>query len=285
MLLSLVAPVLLAGWSLFGLTVGGDDPMTTPANFPYYGTLSSTSVFGVVLIDPFGGLQSFIAAKAMSPDWLLGLLILLLVYALIRGRAFCGWICPVNLLLEIVDWLREKLNIKVEEHVLPRHVKGYVAAAVLLLSAILSIPVFEVFSPISFIVKGLIVGGTAGGLTMLAILLVELFWGHRVWCRAICPVGGFYEVIGSIGLVNVQIDHDKCIGCNKCKKCCLCDPEILDEAVAGTDTMVRAGDCMLCGKCVEACPTAALAVRPGRTAKPEAQPIAEPKARAGSDSE
>jgi NapH/MauN family ferredoxin-type protein len=129
---------------------------------------------------------------------------------------------------------------------------------------LLSIPVFETLSPISFLNKGIVFGSMAGGLTLLAVLVVELFWGHRVWCRSICPLGGFYEIVGKVGLVNVHIDHDACIGCNKCKKACLCDPEILEAAVAGEDTIVRPGDCMLCGKCVEACPAGALSVKPGR---------------------
>ena len=264
-----LVPVVAAGWSLFGATVGGDAAMATPAELPFFGTLSSSSVFGITLLDPFAMLQVVVAGKTFSLELLLGALPVLLVYGLIRGRAFCGWTCPVNLLLEALDWVRGKLHIKVEEHVLPRHVKVYVAAAVLVLSLVLGIPVFEVLSPISFINKVFVLGGMAGGLTLIAVLLVELFWGHRVWCRSICPLGGFYEVVGKAGLVNVHIDHDACIGCNKCKKACLCDPEILDDVVADADTMVRAGDCMLCGRCVEACPTAALAVKPGRTPKPE----------------
>lgn len=260
-----LVPVLAAGWSLLGGTVGGDNAIGTPANsFPFYGTLSSSSVFGISLLDPFAMLQAVVAAKAFSPEWLLAALPVLVVYGLIRGRAFCGWCCPVNLLLEFVDWLRAKLHIKVEERVLPRHVKVYVAAGVLVLSLLLGFPVFEALSPISFINKGLVLGSMVGGITLLAVVLVELFWGHRVWCRAICPLGGFYEVVGKVGLVNVHIDHEKCIGCNKCKKACLCDPEILDAAVAGEDAVVRAGDCMACGKCVEACPTAALSLKLGR---------------------
>lgn len=268
MLLVFLAPLFIAGWGLFGGMVGGDNTMATPANsFPFYGTLSSSQIIGVELLDPYAGLQAIAAAKALSLELLVALLPPLVIYGLIRGRAFCGWTCPVNLLLEIVDWLREKLHIKVEERVLPRHTKVYVAAGVLVLSAVLSFPVFEALSPISFINKGLVLGSLVGGVTLLAIVVVELFWGHRVWCRALCPLGGFYEVLGKVALVNVQIDHDKCIGCNKCKRACLCDSEILDAVVAGEDVMVRAGDCMACGKCIEACPTAALDLRVGRTAK------------------
>ena len=259
-----LAPVFLAGWNLFGGTVGGDNAMGTPADVFFYGSLSSSSIFGINLLDPFAFLQYVVASKSIALDSLLAVLPVLVFYGLIRGRVFCGWTCPVNLLLEIIDWIRLKLKIKVEERVLPRHAKVYIAAGVLVLSLVLSFPVFEALSPISFINKGLIFGSLVGGITLLAVILVELFWGHRVWCRALCPLGGFYEVVGKVGLLNVAIDNETCIGCNKCKKACLCDPEILDAPVAGEDVIVRAGDCMLCGKCIEACPVEALSIKIGR---------------------
>ena len=259
-----LAPVFLAGWNLFGGTVGGDNAMGTPADVFFYGSLSSSSIFGINLLDPFAFLQYVVASKSLALNALLAVLPVLVFYGLIRGRAFCGWTCPVNLLLEIIDWIRLKLKIKVEERVLPRHAKVSVAAGVLVLSLVLSFPVFEALSPISFINKGLIFGSLVGGITLLAVILVELFWGHRVWCRALCPLGGFYEVVGKVGLLNVAIDNETCIGCNKCKKACLCDPEILDAPVAGEDVIVRAGDCMLCGKCIEACPVEALSIKIGR---------------------
>ena len=259
-----LGPVFLEGWSLFGGTVGGDNAMGTPADVFFYGSLSSSSIFGINLLDPFAFLQYVVASKSIALDSLLAVLPVLVFYGLIRGRVFCGWTCPVNLLLEIIDWIRLKLKIKVEERVLPRHAKVYIAAGVLVLSLVLSFPVFEALSPISFINKGLIFGSLVGGITLLAVILVELFWGHRVWCRALCPLGGFYEVVGKVGLLNVAIDNETCIGCNKCKKACLCDPEILDAPVAGEDVIVRAGDCMLCGKCIEACPVEALSIKIGR---------------------
>lgn len=265
-LLLFLLPVFVAGWQLFGLTEGSfNQKVDTPAAvFPFYGTLSGTSLFGIELLDPFAFLQVVVAAKAITVEMVLAALPILIVYGVIRGRAFCGWMCPVNLLLEVVDWLRKKLHIKVQERVLPRHTKVYVAAGVLVLSLVLSFPVFEALSPISFINKGLVLGSVTGGVTLLAIVLVELFWGHRVWCRSLCPLGGFYEVVGKVGMVNVKIDHDACIACNKCKKACLCDSEILDAPVLGQDTIVRAGDCMLCGKCIEACPANALSLKLGR---------------------
>ena len=150
------APVLAAGWSLFGTSVGGDDAAATPAQLPFFGSLSSSSIGGLDILDPFGALQVIAASKTFELDWLLAALPVLIVYGLIRGRAFCGWVCPVNLLLEIVDFARRKLRIDVREMPVPRHAKLWIALAVLGLSALTGVPVFEAFSPISAVNKGIL---------------------------------------------------------------------------------------------------------------------------------
>ncbi len=262
LLLFVVTP-LSAGWTLLGLGIGGDEMQATPSDLVFYGTLSSTTIAGFNLLDPFAMLEIALASKTFYLDWLLFAAPIFVFYLLVRGRVFCGWVCPVNLLLEITDALRRKIGIIVEERVMPRRVKIGIAAAVLVLSAVLAVPVFEIFSPISAVNKGIVLGSAAGAVLLVAIIVVELFWAHRVWCRALCPVGGFYEAIGRAGLVNVTIDHEACIHCNACEKACLCDPQILEPAVSGSDSGVRAGDCMACGACVEVCPTGALSFKLG----------------------
>ena len=111
--------------------------------------------------------------------------------------------------------------------------------------------------------KGILLGSVAGLWTLAAIVVLELFWSHRVWCRSLCPLGGFYEAIGRFGLVNVRFDRAACIHCDACKAACLADPEILDPILNEQDTFVRAGDCMACGSCVDACPTKALSLNAG----------------------
>ena len=263
------APVLAAGWSLLGLSVGGEEPAATPAQLPFFGSLSSSSVAGVNVLDPFGMLQVAAASKTFEVDWLLAALPVLIVYGLIRGRAFCGWVCPVNLLMEIVDAVRRKLRIEVREMPVPRHAKLWIALAVLALSALTSVPVFEAFSPISAINKGILFGAVTGLWVLAAIVAVELFWGHRVWCRSLCPLGGFYEALGRVGQVNVKLDRDACIHCDACKRSCLSDPAILDPVLTERDVIVRAGDCMACGSCIDACPTRALSFSLGRVGKPK----------------
>lgn len=264
MLVLFCLPPLLAGWGVFGLFAGGDEQMPTPADGVFFGSLSSSSVGGVTLFDPLAALEVFAASHSLEFAALAGALLVLVVYGLIRGRAFCGWVCPVNLLGEGADWLRRKLGIAVPERTVPRRTKMLVALAVVALSALVGFPVFESVSPIGAVNKGLVFGGIAGAGTLVAVLVAELFFSRRIWCRSLCPLGGVYQAVGRAGQVNVAIDHEACIHCDRCKEVCLADPLILEPAVDGDEPLVRAGDCMACGACVDACPTKALRFRIGR---------------------
>lgn len=271
-LLFFLVPVVASGWALMGTDLQGDainDAVATPMQFAWSGTLSSSTIGPVTLMDPFVFLQTVAASKAFDPAWLLAALPPLLVFGIVRGRAFCGWVCPVNLVLEVVDAWRKKMCPKriLPERKLPRHAKLGVALAVLVLSALVSIPVYEIFNPISFINKGLVFGSAVGGITLVTIILLDVFWGHRVWCRSLCPMGGFYEALGKVGLVKVGINHEACIKCGNCKKACIASPEILEPVVDGPSNKVCAGDCMICGKCIDACPTHALSMGIGITDK------------------
>lgn len=271
MLVLFCLPPLLAGWGLAGLFAGADGEVATPAEGVFFGSLSSSSAAGVPLFDPLGALEVMAASRSLlAASALTGALVVVVVYGLVRGRAFCGWVCPVNLIGEGTDALRRRLGIVVPERTVNRRVKIAVALAVVALSALVGFPVFELVSPIGAVNKGLVFGGLAGAGTLLAIIVAELFVSRRLWCRSLCPLGGTFEVLGRAGQVNVAIDHDACIHCDKCSQACLADPEILAPALAGEDVIVRAGDCMACGACVDACPTSALRFRLGRPRRPQA---------------
>jgi len=235
-----------------------------PGDFFFFGTLASSTIFGVlVLVDPFAALESIVASRQLPTiSLLVGTATILVIYLLIRGRIFCGWICPVNLIVEVVEFLARPLKrimYKESDGEVPfftkinRRTKVVTTLGVLILSALCGIPVFELFSPVGAVFRGLILGAFVGTWVLIAVVIFEVFFPGRLWCRKLCPLGGFYQFIGRIGFFSVK-SKGGCIDCDACKKVCIADPSILDPVIAETDLVVRSGDCMLCGKCLDACP-------------------------------
>lgn len=74
------------------------------------GTLSSSTLFqSIPLSDPFAVLQMLSAGAVLSMDVILGAIIILAFYMSIGGRAFCSWVCPINIITDMANWLRRVL--------------------------------------------------------------------------------------------------------------------------------------------------------------------------------
>jgi ferredoxin-type protein NapH len=72
------------------------------------GNLSFAKLFDAIpLADPFAALQGFSAMADISRDFLIGALLILFFYAVIGGRLFCGWVCPLNIVTDTANWLRK----------------------------------------------------------------------------------------------------------------------------------------------------------------------------------
>lgn len=256
------AVLLLFLWvGLMGFFGGG-----VMAEGVFFGNLSSSTVAGtLVLTDPFAFLEVIAASKTVPFALLGGVLTITLFYTLVRGRSFCGWVCPLGLFAELAQWAGNKTGLRKRAPLtrqMPRSSKILAALLVLLASALVSLPVFELVSPVTALPRLFVLGVGIGVWLFVAIVLVELFFPGRLWCNSLCPVGGLYEVLGYVGLVGIR-NHEGCTRCNACKQVCLADERILDEVIVGTKTAVSAGDCMLCGKCVDACPAKTLSWRFG----------------------
>ena len=72
------------------------------------GNLSSSVLLGKVpLADPYAVLQIFSTGAIVAADALIGAVIVTLFYALIGGRAFCSYVCPVNMVTDLATILEE----------------------------------------------------------------------------------------------------------------------------------------------------------------------------------
>lgn len=219
------------------------------------GSLSGSLLLGSVpLADPFALLQVLATGTMVSSTALLGGGIVLLFFMVLGGRAFCGWVCPVNMVTDLADTLRGKPDSR--DHRMGRNIRYWVLAMSLVLSAALGRAAFEAVSPIGALHRGLIYGMGTGWTVIAALFLFDLLAVRNGFCGHLCPLGAFYSLIGRGSAVRVLHSSERCSTCMRCLEACP-EPQVL-SLVGNRDGAVLSGECTNCGRCIEVCPDRAL---------------------------
>ncbi len=92
---------------------------------------------------------------------------------------------------------------------------------------------------------------TALGMAITGTFLIGAFVKKRFFCL-FCPMSALHYVFSKIGLLRLTKDGSKCTKCGNCYR--VCDvgiKEIADDVVSKN---IVKDDCMMCFKCVAACP-------------------------------
>ena len=224
------------------------------------GNLSSSVFLDFVpMSDPYAALQMLAAGAVLATDLLIGVGVVTTFYLLIGGRAFCSWVCPINVITDAANFLRRKLEIdRVQGTKQPasRNVRYWVLALSLIISFIMGVTAFEFISPISMVHRGIAFGLGFGWAAMLIIFLFDLFVLKNGWCGHVCPLGGFYSILGKFSLIRVHHLEENCTLCMKCKVVCP-EPQVL-HMIGKESLPVISGECTNCARCVEACDDDAL---------------------------
>ncbi|MEF3191894.1 MAG: quinol dehydrogenase ferredoxin subunit NapH [Campylobacterales bacterium] len=218
------------------------------------GNLSASKLFEVIpLSDPFAVIQMATAGTIVAFDALIGAGIILLFYTLIGGRAFCSWICPVNLVTDAANGARRWLRLDdVERKVwVSRNIRYWVLALTLVLSALMGVAAFEFISPICILTRGAIFGLGFGMALLVGLFLFDLFVLKHGFCGHICPLGGFYSIVGRFRIIRVHYDSDKCTLCMRCTQICPEKPVL--NMIGKHSAAVTMGECTNCGRCIEVC--------------------------------
>lgn len=218
------------------------------------GNLSSSLIFGVIpMSDPYAVLQMLFAGAAVATTALIGAAVAVGVYALILGRAFCAWVCPMNLVTDFASQIRRWVDPKdVERKVwLSRNIRYWVLGLSLIVSALMGVAAFELISPIAMLHRGIVFGLGFGWAAVLAVLLFDLFVHKNGFCGHLCPLGGFWSQVGRFSPVRVRHDADKCTRCMNCVNICP-ERQVLHMVGKRTET-VSGAECTNCGRCIEVC--------------------------------
>jgi ferredoxin-type protein NapH len=221
------------------------------------GNLSSSLVLGAVpLSDPFVLLQSLFAGHVAEAGALIGAAVIVAFYALLGGRAYCAFVCPVNLVTDAAAWLARRLGIRPGWQP-ARETRLWLLAGALAAAAATGSLAYELINPVSTLQRSLIFGLAGGWLVVSAVFLLDLLVGRHLWCGHLCPHGALYGLLGSASLVRVSaIRREACNDCLDCFDVCP-EPHVIGPALRGarqgTGPLILSRDCTNCGRCIDVC--------------------------------
>jgi polyferredoxin len=176
----------------------------------------------------------------------------LLILAILLGRVFCGWLCPLGSLIEALDFILSPLRRRnplalrrfPKRKVLIRYPVSVLLLGAVLLTVFTEAPVLQFLHPNVWIIR--IASLTTFGLAFLGLLLLFSLFARRLWCTYLCPLGALYGLLARIPLFRLRIS-----ACNSCGRCDRCPT----EAAYYGEREIMAHQCLVCFDFEAGCPT------------------------------
>jgi len=190
--------------------------------------------------------------------------------SLFGRKLFCGWVCPLGALQEIVNKVPHKFKWKQFNFTAFNSIRMALLALFFIsfffikdmmtglgenADVYISKPIltaysaYSIYEPINFF-EILHWNLTAVFIVMLIILIVASFFLYRPFCYSICPVGALTWLLEKIAPGKIRVDLENCTQCDICidESPCPTIAKLKDESTKS------APDCTSCGECIKTCP-------------------------------
>lgn len=173
----------------------------------------------------------------------------MVLFSVVGNKAFCGWICPLGCLQEVVF----RLSSRIKKFKLPFHITNSFRISIFVIFLIFvfsfDINIYNLFNPFELFhwkIDNYIIA------VLAVVILASLFY-FRPFCQFLCPAGLFTWIFEHVSLFKIHKNEEKCTHCNQCVKESPC------EAIGSimNDKKIIP-DCFPCGECIRICPEDAL---------------------------
>lgn len=208
---------------------------------------------------PFGGVETLFQliangtfVRKLHPSNLV-VLAATLTTALLMGRAFCGWICPLGAVQEWLARLSQKLTGGRKAWLplkLPpvldrplRTLKYGVLGLVSWGSVSAVVPPLEPFCPYKTLFHFEFESTLAW--SVLSIMILGSLLVERFWCKYLCPMGAILALFNKISPLRVHT-CTTCVDCGRCGSTCGMGIEERPENI-------RSLECIRCLDCLDTC--------------------------------
>ena len=160
--------------------------------------------------------------------------------ALFFSRFYCGWICPINTIMEKQGrWFRQRKKIRRPVPVWAKHPTLRYGILLIFLGLMVAALRFGLKLPV------------LPALTILGVLF-SLFFVPEFWHRYLCPYGTLQQIPAKLARKKWQVHSGDCISCGLCVKACPAEAVTIPES--GSPAVISSEDCLACTACARVCP-------------------------------